>query len=314
MSEPNTFSQDTVAIIVSFNPDTDTVRKALQSLSSQCATVIVDNGSGADVLSRLKEVADGFESTELICLEDNLGIACAQNRAINHVIQTRDAARYSLLLDHDSIPGPGMVSCLEQTFVAWQAQARVAAVGPVLYDPRDNKYLDFHKARFGLWGKIRPDSLRKGQQVVEVDNLNSSGTLLANTVFRETGGFDASLFIDHVETDWCFRAKSHGYRLFATVETQLIHHMGDDVCYYWFLKKRRMPYRSPRRHYYIVRNSLLLQKRDYVPVAWKLSNLLKLCFTFVYFGGYSPDRAGQRRQMRYGFRDGLKGISGVSGH
>jgi hypothetical protein len=93
--------------------------------------------------------------------------------------------------------------------------------------------------------------------------------------------------------------------LFATVETQLTHHMGDDVCYYWFLKKRRIPYRSPRRHYYIIRNSLLLQKRGYVPVAWKLSNLLKLCFTFVYFGGYSQDKAEQRKQMRYGVRDGF---------
>jgi rhamnosyltransferase len=314
MSEPMAFSQDTVAIIVSFNPDIDTTGKALQSLSHQCATVIVDNGSSAETLIRLREVAAGFDNVELICLEDNLGIACAQNRAINHVIQTRDAARFSLLLDHDSIPGPGMVDCLEKTFVARQSQASVAAVGPVLYDPRDNKYLDFHKARFGIWGKIRPDSLRKEQPVVEVDNLNSSGTLLSNAVFRETGGFDSSLFIDHVETDWCFRAQSHGHRLFATIETQLTHHMGDDVCYYWFLKKRRMPYRSPGRHYYIIRNSLLLQKRNYVPLPWKLSNLLKLCFTFIYFGFISRDRAGQRKQMRYGFMDGLKGVSGVSGH
>jgi len=58
MSESDTYSQDTVAIIVSYHPDTDTVREALQSLESQCATVIVDNGSGADTLSRLKEVAD----------------------------------------------------------------------------------------------------------------------------------------------------------------------------------------------------------------------------------------------------------------
>ena len=314
MSESDTYSQETVAIIVSYNPDTDTVREALQSLASQCATVIVDNGSEADTLSHLKELVAGFDTAELISLGSNLGIACAQNRAINHVIQTRDAVRYSLLLDHDSIPGPGLVRCLEETFVARQEQARVAAVGPVLYDPRDKKFLDFHKVRFGLWGKVRPDTLSEGQRVVEVDNLNSSGTLLANTVFRETGGFDSSLFVDHVETDWCFRAKSHGYRLFATTETQLTHHMGDDVCYYWFLKKRRMPYRSPGRHYYIVRNSLLLQKRDYVPLAWKLSNLLKLCFTFLYFGGFSPDRARQRRQMRYGLSDGLKGVSGVSSH
>ena len=62
------FSQDTVAIIVSFNPDIDTTGKALQSLSHQCATVIVDNGSSAETLIRLREVAAGFDNVELICL------------------------------------------------------------------------------------------------------------------------------------------------------------------------------------------------------------------------------------------------------
>ncbi len=148
--------------------------------------------------------------------------------------------------------------------------------------------------------KSNPASLGRENPTVEVDSLNSSGTLLSNTVFTETGGFDSGLFIDHVETDWCFKAKSLGYKLFGTINTQLTHHMGDDVCYYWLLKKRRMPYRSPARHYYIVRNSVLLQKRSYVPIAWKISNVLKLCFTFCYFGCYyqGPDTTTQTDTSR----------------
>jgi rhamnosyltransferase len=90
--------------------------------------------------------------------------------------------------------------------------------------------------------------------------------------------------------------------------------MGDDVCYYWFFGKKRMPYRSPSRHYYLMRNSILLQKRKYVPISWKLSNILKMCFTIIYFGYYDDDRAKQRKQLYLGINDGLRGITGASGH
>ncbi len=309
-----TFSEDTVAVIVTYNPDTDTIRQTLASLSNQCATVIIDNGSREPLVSSLEVLASESDSVELICLEKNMGIAYAQNRAINQIIKTRTGIIYTMLLDHDSIPDRTMVSSLEEAFRDQQAHSRVAGVGPALYDPRDKKYLNFHKIRFGLWGKIKPGSPGRENPTVEVDSLNSSGTLLSNRVFTETDGFDSSMFIDHVETDWCFKAKSLGYKLFVTTNTQLIHHMGDDVCHYWLLKKRRMPYRSPARHYYIVRNSLLLQKRSYVPIAWKVSNILKLCFTFCYFGCYYRDRTQQRKQIYLGFMDGLKGVSGVSKH
>ena len=314
MSCNSTFSEETIAVIVTYNPDTDTLRQSLASLSGQCATVIIDNGTAEPLVSRLKALVFESDPVELICLERNMGIAYAQNRAINHIIKTYPGVDFSMLLDHDSIPDRKMVSSLEDTFRHQQTRSRVAGVGPVLYDPRDKKYLNFHKASYGMWGKIKPGSLDKEHPTVEVDSLNSSGTLLSNKVFTETGGFDSSLFIDHVETDWCFRVKSLGYKLFGTINSQLTHYMGDDVCYYWLLQKKRMPYRSPARHYYIVRNSVLLLKRSYVPVVWKFSNVLKLCFTFCYFGCYYRDRTQQRKQISLGFMDGLKGVTGASRH
>jgi len=304
-------SVKTTAVVVSFNPDPEIVEQMLIALQAQCHTVIIDNGSSQSSLFALQELAAGFRDVDVLCLEENSGIAHAQNVAINHIIDTRSNSRYILLLDHDSIPDSGMVSTLEETFEALVAQGKsVAAVGPVLYDPRDDKHLDFHKTRYGIWGKIRVAEVDDASPVVEVDSLNSSGTLLATGVYRETGGFDDSLFIDHVETDWCFRARHSGYRLFATTQARLTHHMGDDVCFYWLFGRRRMPYRSPFRHYYIVRNSILLQRRGYVPMSWKFSNILKLLFTTLYFGYYYQDSRKQRKQIFRGIFDGLKGITG----
>lgn len=304
-------SASTIAVVVSFNPDPPVIRQVLAALSRQCDIVLIDNGSSRALLQQLQQLAAGLDNVEMLCLHENTGIAHAQNVAVRHVLETRASCRHVLLLDHDSIPDPDMVPRLEEAFGSLTArEVRVAAVGPVLYDPRDDRQLDFHKARYGLWGKIRPAEIDERSLPVEVDGLNSSGTLLATQVFRESGGFDDSLFIDHVETDWCFRVRHLGYRLFATTRARLTHHMGVDVCHYWLLGRRSMPYRSPSRHYYLVRNSILLQRRRYVPMAWKVSNILKLLFTIIYFGFYCQDSREQRKQIFRGIGDGLRGISG----
>jgi len=308
-------STSTAAVIVSFNPDLDIFREILAALSGQCAVVIADNGSSQPALSALGELIQGMDSVELLALHDNMGIAHAQNTAIRHITENHTAIKYVLTLDHDSIPPGNMIRCLENTIEDIENQGiPVAAVGPALYDPRDNKLLKFHKMKLFFPGKIKPESISDRHPVIEVDGLNSSGTLISTKAFRTIGNFDRDLFIDHVETDWCFRARAKGFRLFATAATKLTHHMGDDVCYYWFFGKKSMPYRSPPRHYYLARNSILLQKRDYIPAAWKVSNILKLWFTFMYFGFLGNDRKQQRKLIVLGLRDGIKGITGKSSH
>ena len=308
-------STSTVAVIVSFNPDPNVLQEIIASLVQQCPVVIVDNGSSQSTLDAIDHLIRNTDSVDLIRLHENKGIAHAQNTAIRHIQARRPAIKYILTLDHDSLPPDGMITCLESTFETLADRgAPVAAVGPVLYDPRDNNLLKLHKTRLIFPGKLRPETITGDPPAVEVDGLNSSGTLMSTEAFRVTGEFDSSLFIDHVETDWCFRARAKGFGLFATTATRLTHHMGDDVCYYWFFGRKCMPYRSPARHYYLARNSMLLQKRDYIPASWKVSNILKLCFTLLYFGFLDKDRKRQRKCILQGIRDGMRGITGKSLH
>ncbi len=277
--------------------------------------LIIDNGSSQSIILSLDELVEGRDAVELIKLNENMGIAHAQNTAIRHITEKDTALKYILTLDHDSIPSRDMIKCLETTFETIEKQGnRVAAVGPVIYDPRDNKFLKFQKMKLLFPGKIDPNKITSESLAVEVDGLNSSGTLISTIAFHVIGEFDSHLFIDHVETDWCFRAKAKGFKLYATNKTKLTHFMGDDICYYWFFRKNSMPYRSPLRHYYLTRNSILLQKRNYIPAAWKASNILKLCFTYIYFGFFCEDRKHQRQCIFQGIRDGMKDISGRAAH
>jgi rhamnosyltransferase len=302
------FSQKTIAITVTYNPDIAILKKQLESLRNQCHVVIVDNGSDPDILRPITQFCHGNERIKLIELAENRGISNAQNVGIEHVIDNHGVARFVLLLDHDSIPPAGMVQGLEDEFQALQETgSNIAAIGPLLYDPRDKKHLGFHVIKNGLWKKIIPP---KNSEPVECHSLNSSGSLISLKALREIGLLEKDFFMDHGETDWCFRAIDKGYTISGSARVTMDHLMGDDVCEFWFFGRRRMPYRSPRRHYYIARNSILLQKRPYVPATWKFWNIVKLIFTYGYFGFCCKESKEHRRSIWRGIHDGLKGVTG----
>ena len=110
------FTEETAAVIVSYNPDMDVFGQLLTSLSTQCPAVVIDNGSSQDCIQSLKELAGNYAHVELLCSGDNMGIAHAQNTAANHILKTNTHVRYILMLDHDSIPDENMVGVLMDTF------------------------------------------------------------------------------------------------------------------------------------------------------------------------------------------------------
>ena len=146
--------------------------------------------------------------------------------------------------------------------------------------------------------------------LIRCEFLNSSGTMIDRGAWSEIGTFDEKMFIDHVETDWCLRAVRKGYKLYGSCSAELFHSMGDQVCRYWLLKWRTMPYRNSKRHYYLARNSVLLYKREYTPRMWIVWNMLKLVMTLFYFGIFPPDRIDQFKMIVKGVVHGIKNKTG----
>jgi len=301
-------SSKTIAITVTFNPDFATLKKQLESLKYQCRVIIVDNGSERDLLVPIKEYIASNDHIKLIALNDNIGISRAQNVGIEEVIKSYPEAEFVLLLDHDSLPGARMVEDLTSEFQTVADRGiPIAAIGPLLFDPRDKKYLGFHKICCFFYKKIIP---QKNSQPLECHSLNSSGSLITLDALKNVGLLEQDFFMDHGETEWCFRATFKGYKIFGTSKVVMEHLMGDEVCEYWFFGRKRMPYRSPLRHYYIVRNSLFMQKRSYIPLTWKLWNFVKILSTYIYFGFFSKESASHRKFINRGISDGFKGVTG----
>ena len=64
---------------------------------------------------------------------------------------------------------------------------------------------------------------------------------------------------------------------------------------------------DPIRHYYQVRNTLLLFKRDYTPNYWKYSGLVKIIFKLVVYPIILDHGYERFRYILLGIKDGLLG-------
>ena len=293
---------DVVAIIVTFNPSIEALEEQLKCIEPDCAAIIVDSGSAAELVAALRQLFTAYGAVELLELDRNYGIAYAQNRGVELGQTQFPNAPYRLFLDQDSLPSSTMVATLRANLDTLAAHGQ-AAIGPNLQDSISGSLTGFHQMNRWRWLRLQ---LPVGSgAVVEVAGLNSSGLFVHKNTLLTVGAFDESLFIDHVDTEWSFKARFAGVKLFGVADAVMRHAMGENTINYWFFGPREMPYREPNRHYYLFRNSILLQRRRYVPVVWKLWNVFKLILTCGFFCTCTRERSAQFKQMLRGFRDGL---------
>ena len=299
------YKSDVVAVVVTYQPELAVLGRLMDALVPQVsAVVIVDNGSRVDVAAWL--LGQNMSSVEVHLLSENRGIAAAQNVGIQWA-RTR-GAQFVLLMDQDSIPEPEMVDHLCANYRGLEEQGiPVAALGPRYRDSDKGMLSKFVK--IGFLGFSLLDR-KPGQPVVEADFLISSGALLPLSVIASVGLMDEGLFIDHVDTEWCFRAKAQGFRLFGVCGAVMTHTLGEQRRGVWFLRRRIVSFHNPFRYYYIYRNSTLLHSRKYMPMGWHVADVCRGIMMMIYFGLASPNRLACLRMMGLGVVDGLRGVTG----
>lgn len=288
-------------LIVTYNPPEEIFKQQLAALKD-LQVIIVDNGSNADLIAFLNTWIEQLpDKRKLIELGQNLGIAAAQNRGM--ALAKSLGYQFVLLLDHDSIPSDGLLTQMLETAKAQlKHDKQFAALGARLVDPRSKKEVGFSSMKKGVWRTCR---CMNDDELVLCEFLNSSGSFIYLPAWEEIGLFDEGFFIDHVETDWYMRARALGFHVYGSCRGVLHHYLGDAIVKFWFFGWRTMPHRSGPRHYTIVRNSLWMYRRRYVPFSWKANNFCKLLFTLVFFSLFDNERGKQFTCILRGFYDGL---------
>lgn len=314
ISQLNQFSRrgddnaNVAVVLVTYHPDLDLLEESLLALAQQVGHVfLVDNGSlNINELSVVNLNKNVNVKLELIKLTQNIGVAGALNIGIK---AARDQGfSYVLLMDQDSVPLPSMIKLLHENMIDLEnSELQVAATGPRFCDSSGQNLSHF--SRYSFLGMQRIEC-SEGTKRVLVDTLISSGTLLSISAIDQIGLMDETLFIDHVDTEWCLRAKLAGWSVFGICHAYMSHSLGDKRQKIWFLRWRYISYHLPFRYFYIFRNSVILMRRPYISLAWKLYCFNQLCMLFGYFVFLAPNRLLNLRMMLRGLVDGWHGVTG----
>lgn len=243
-----------VSVIVTFNPEENRLNKLVSLLiDSQVTVVIVDNNSQKNFF--LEEQKYFFKYS----LNENLGIAYAQNIGIKKSIEL--GASHILFFDQDSHISDHFVDNLMSDYLKiYATHEKIAAIGPRFID--ENKGFYFPALRFNKHGLIDKISVENISTPIEVSFLISSGTLISVEALKDIGLMKEEFFIDFVDTEWCFRAISLGYKIYMSEQAVMKHSIGDDTLKIYNFN---IPVHSGFRRYYRVRNLFFMWKMPYIP-------------------------------------------------
>ncbi len=303
----NTVANRVVAVVVCHNPDAALFVDSLAAIVSQVDHVIVvDNGSLASTVEGGKAFARLCPaSITWIGLDQNLGVAAGQNTGYRCAVgKTVD---YVVFFDQDSVPDDGMIGALCRAAERLRDDGcRVAAVGPRYRDPRLDGELSF----FVTIRHFRTVPAPHVADVVETDFLVSSGMLVSVEAISAIGLMDEGLFVDHVDTEWCLRARSLGYKTFGVYSACMTHTLGAKRVALPLSRTRTLVLHRPERYYFMVRNSLLLLRRGYAYWGWRIFELRRLTRLFLLYGVLLPGRSARLAWMARGVLHGLLGRTG----
>ncbi len=289
------------AVVVTFNADIDRLRTLLEAASPQVEHIyVVDNGDGKAV----RTLVDVCAGTTLLVMGRNLGIAAAQNAGARAAMKA--GAEFILLLDQDSVPAPDMAIILWNAFRQLSEKGhQMAAVGPRAPSREDpGTFVIFS------WFRYRKVVAQAGESCIFCDMLIASGVLISVQAFCNIGPMDEALFIDKVDTEWCIRAASRGYKLAGVPAAVLSHSLGESSLRVWWGGWKHVATHRPFRYYYIVRNSALLTRRHYVGWRWRTADFKQTVQILVFFGIFSPVRWQILHMVVRGFWAGLQGRGG----
>jgi rhamnosyltransferase len=301
------------AILVTYNPDMEIFRAAVQAIFPQVADVIVVDNASANFSTDWSDnlIGKAHDKLQVLPQQENLGIAVAQNIGIEQAIKSD--ADFVFLLDQDSVSTPSLVSELLAviTSIEFKSSAYpIAAVGPTIVDRRTGKSYYFMADRNGFPHKSLPEiNSKQSLQPIDVSVLVASGSLISIKALKDIGAMRSNYFINHVDTEWCLRAKAKGYRLLGVPVAKLEHQFGDIIKQVWFLGFRQVIYHSPLRNYYDIRNTLLMLHDTVMPWPWRLHFIGRI-LRLGYFMLFAEQRWLRLTLISLGLVHGMLRVSG----
>lgn len=280
-------------VIIFYNPNISQVKKLVESLENSMIShlVLIDNSS-VSIESEFLSFKGSFSNFYYHCFQENKGIAEAQNIGIQKIINEVD---FILLLDQDSDVNNSMIPTLLDDYqILLKKNIRLGAIGPSIINKLTGQE---YVSRVN-----KKNNYFEGTNILQKRELISSGMLIQTAVLQDAGLMDASLFIDGVDHEWCWRAALKNYLFAMSTRATMMHLVGEGDRKFLFTTIK-IP--KPIRTFYQYRNFVILSARKYVPLYWKCSNLFKYAIKYFYYSNFLENGKQYFKSMNAGLVKGF---------
>lgn len=289
------------AAIVVYFADETVLEELIAALAKQVdALFVISNGASPALEMRL---SNDHRITTCHRFDTNPGLGFALNDALQ--LASDHQCTHLCLFDQDStVPESfienmlGQLQLAKTRYASDGSKQKIAAIGPAFLDARQAKpianHFRYHAKRVPIVDVTNP---------VPVDCLITSGMLLNLMDLHPLIPFDVSYFVDHVDSEWCFRVGAQGYAFFGAPGVRLGHRLSDhevvQIAGLTFLRY------SPIRRYWFYKNSVRLIKSPYPSFAWKLRFAAIMLVWFIPNVVFDPKPWASFQMMVKGIASGL---------
>ncbi len=189
--------------------------------------LVVDNGSLDGSADEVKRV---FPGVRVIENRENLGFARATNQGLKE-----GTGRYGLLLNPDTQVREGSIETL-LSFMETHPEAGIAGVQLLNADgSRQNAIANYPTLATELLNKsllrwLFPERFPGKESVrsepVEVESVIGACMIARKKAVEEVGFLDENYFLFLEETDWCYRMRRAGWKVYHVPAAEITHFQG----------------------------------------------------------------------------------------
>jgi rhamnosyltransferase len=296
------------AVVITYNPN-DQFFERLFRIASQVDMVLVYDNCSSKIFKINLEKTTSLDKVIIVYGEKNIGVASALNYGLNYF--QKYGFELVITFDQDSFPSSNMINELLLSYYYASDPAKVAIVGPNIVDEAtpDNK---------SKWLRQNP-KLSLFFERVSINNLDledvsiviTSGSLINIDIYQKIGPYIDELFIDYVDTEYCLRAKLHGYLIIASHKALLYHNLGSRQECKTLVRTFRPTFHKPFRRYYIARNQIYLMKKYGLKFPyWTLFEIITTLYNFFRILFFEGDKVLNIKYILIGYFHAILGRYG----
>lgn len=190
-------------------------------------TIVVDNDSGDDSLTRIAEAFGDRVIT--LPLDENIGFGRANNKGFDIA-----RGRYLLCLNPDTIL---LNDALAVMVTFMDSHPEAGACGGNLFDADRRPTLSYRRFCPGVKWEInellnmRPERLRYGRNLwfnhtghpMTVGYITGADLMLRRDTLTQCGGYDPRFFMYYEDAELCLRIRRRGWKIYSVPEAHIIH-------------------------------------------------------------------------------------------